>query len=81
MSNITIPNTVTEINYGTFEGCSNLAEINIPQTVISIKPKAFIGTTWLENKQKENPLVILNHILIDATTCFGEVVIPETVYS
>ncbi|MDE7363315.1 MAG: leucine-rich repeat protein, partial [Ruminococcus sp.] len=36
---------------------------------------------WLESKQKENPLVIVNGILIDGKTCSGDVIIPESVTS
>ncbi len=34
---------------------------------------------WLEEQRKKNPLVIVNHILIDGMTCSGDVVIPEGV--
>ena len=55
--------------------------IEIPDPVTSIGTDAFSGTKWLENKQAENPLVIVNGILIDGKTCTGGVVIPDTVTS
>ncbi len=40
---------------------------------------AFDEIPWLEAKRKENPLVIVNGILIDGKACAGNVVIPEGV--
>jgi len=42
---------------------------------------AFNNTPWLENKQKENPIVVVNGILIDGTTCEDDVIIPNSVTS
>ncbi len=39
----------------------------------------FRNTPWLNNKQKENPLVIINNILIDASTASEIVEIPDNV--
>ena len=79
IKSITIPDTVTSIEYSTFLNCSNLEIVNIPETVTSIGAKAFAGTKWLENKQKEKQLVILNNILVDATACEGAVTIPSNI--
>ena len=76
---VTIPNSVTSIGNSAFCGCSSLTSITIPNSVTSIGDCAFSETKWLENKQKENPLVIVNGILIDGRTCSGEVTIPNGV--
>ena len=81
LTEITIPDSITEIGDSAFEECSSLTEITIPDGVISIGQYAFKGTPWLENKQKENPLVIVNNILIDGTTCEGNISIPDEVTS
>ena len=78
---VVIPDTVTSIGEAAFPGCSSLTSIEIPDPVTSIGTDAFSGTKWLENKQAENPLVIVNGILIDGKTCTGGVVIPDTVTS
>ena len=81
LTNIDIPNSVVSIGHGAFFGCENLAEITIPNSVISIEDYAFVKTKWLENRQKENPLVVVNNILIDGTACNGNAVIPDSVTS
>ena len=79
LTNITIPNSVTSIGYYAFECCESLTSITIPNSVTSIGHDAFYGTPWLKARQNENPLVIVNDILIDGSTAFGKVVIPNTV--
>ncbi|NBI88924.1 leucine-rich repeat domain-containing protein, partial [Lachnospiraceae bacterium] len=79
LENITIPNTVTSIGDSAFYNCTSLANVTIPDSVTNIGRNAFSGTKWLEDRRKENPLVIVNHILIDAQTASGEVVIPDGV--
>ena len=81
LKSITIGNSVTTIGYGAFWGCSNLESITIPDSVTSIGDNAFRNTSWLESKREENPLVIVNGILIDGVTCSGDVVIPDSVTS
>ena len=34
---------------------------------------------WLSDKQAESPFVTVNHILIDASTCSGDVTVPNDV--
>lgn len=54
---------VTSIRDWAFSGCTALTEIIIPESVTNIGFNAFGDTPWLENKRKENPLVIVNGIL------------------
>ena len=79
LTEITIPNSVTSIGVRAFRNCGNLTEITIPDSITSIGAEAFDGTPWLTAKQAENPLVIVNHILIDGQTCTGSVLIPSGV--
>ena len=78
---VVIPEGVTSIGALAFDGCSNLTEVTIPKGVTSIGPNAFFGTKWIEDQKKENPLVIVNNIVIDGVTCSGNVTIPEGVTS
>ncbi len=79
LTSITIPDGVTYIGQEAFSGCTSLTSIIIPESVTSIGKCAFKGTPWLSQKQKEAPLVIVNGILIDGSTCSGDVAIPEGV--
>ena len=81
ITSITIPDSVSSIGKFAFDGCSNLINITIPISVTSIGYWAFYYTPWLEARQNENPLVIINNILIDGTTCTGMVTIPDFVTS
>ena len=71
---------VTRINGYAFNECTKLEEIIIPDTVTAIWCD-FEGTPWLKKRQKENPLVIVNNIVVNMDACRGKVVIPEGVTS
>ncbi len=79
LESIIIPDSVTNIGSCAFWFCTSLSSITIPKSVTNIGDRAFMDTPWLENKQKENPLVIVNNILIDGTACSGDVIIPDSV--
>lgn len=73
--------SVTKIGGYAFGDCTSLTAVTIPDSVTSIGGGAFSETLWLTKKQEENPLVIVNGILIDGTTCTDNVVIPDGVTS
>lgn len=79
LSEVELPRSLTSIEYGAFSSCTNLKEILIPDSIEFFGFNAFYQTPWLEQKQKENPLVIVNNILIDGSTCKGYVKVPEGV--
>ena len=79
LTNIIISDSVENIGEYAFENCKSLTNITIPDSVKSIGGSAFSNTPWLTAKQKEDPIVIVNHILIDGSTCTGEITIPDTV--
>lgn len=79
LESIIIPNNVTSIESEAFAMCSKLTSVLISSSETNIESHAFEFTPWLEAKQKENPLVIINNILIDAQSTSGEVVIPNGV--
>lgn len=79
LTDIVIPDTVTAISDRAFYGCEKLENITIPETVTSIGDSVFEDTKWLVNKRLENPLVIVNNILVDGQTYSGELTIPENI--
>ncbi|MBR1752496.1 MAG: leucine-rich repeat domain-containing protein [Ruminococcus sp.] len=62
-----------------FYACTDLKNVKIPKSLSDIGLLSFSGTNWLKNKQAENPLVIVNGILIDGMYCKGNVTIPKSV--
>lgn len=76
---IFIPDSVTSIGGNAFVMCENLKEIEYNGKLERCGDFVFVGTPWLDSKQKENPLVILGDVIVDATKATGEVVIPEGV--
>ena len=46
LTKLTLPNSVTGIAYGNFAGCEALAEIDIPESVVSMGGHAFDRTAW-----------------------------------
>ena len=79
MTGLTIPDSVTSIGSSAFYECVNLAEISIPASVERIGSKAFGKTPWLKAQQEKVPLVVVNGILVDGTTCSGEAVLSDGV--
>ncbi|CDA73129.1 fibronectin type III domain protein [Ruminococcus sp. CAG:579] len=76
IKSVVIPDTVTSIGSEAFGNCENLKKVTLPSSVTSIGTYAFSGTPWLEALKKNNTFVVVNNILLDATSAEGEVTIP-----
>lgn len=76
LTSIVIPEGVQKLQGGTFSGCEALTDVTIPETVTFFGGNDFDGTPWLEAKRAEDPLVVINSIVIDGKECQGEVLIP-----
>ena len=79
LESVIIPKSAEQISWEAFYGCTSLESVTIPENVQEIIGCAFEGTPWLENKRKENPLVIVNNVLIDGRKCVGDIIIPDGV--
>ena len=80
LETVNIPDSVTVIQNNAFRDCPNLLELDIPESVTQIDAYAFENTGWMNAKLEENPLVTVNHILINGRTCTGEAVTSEDVH-
>ncbi len=76
LNSVIIPESITVLERMVFYDCKKLAEISIPDTVISIGANAFGNTLWLNNRQNEDPLVVINRILIDGKKSSGDINVP-----
>ncbi len=72
LESVTIPKSVTEIGNYAFHNC-DLRSVDIPESVTEIGGHAFDSTPWIKEKRKEDPLVVVNGILIDGQACGGNV--------
>ena len=79
LTKVTLPDSLTRLGNNAFAWCTVLTEVEIPDKLIDIGATPFYDTAWLTAKQEENPLVIVNGILIDGETCSGSVTIPDSV--
>lgn len=79
LTSVTLPNSVTNVGKFAFGGCTELTSITIPASVTKIDGGAFGGTPWLEAKKQENPIVVVNNIVIDGHACEGDITIPDGV--
>ncbi len=79
VESVTLPESLKTIGCEAFRDCTKLTDINIPEGVTGIGYKAFDNTAWLKAKQEEDPIVIINSILIDGRAAKGDVVIPDSV--
>ena len=79
MTEIDLPDSLTNLMYGAFSGCTKLETIHYGENLTEIGRAAFDSTAWLEAQKAKDPLVVLNGVLIDAEAAEGDVTIPETV--
>jgi len=80
LTSVTIPDSVKSIGNAAFYGCTNLSSVTLPKLLTDIDGLSFFGTPWLNTKQAENPLVIINDtLLLNGQACSGDVVIPDNI--
>jgi len=80
LTSINIPEGVTSIGSCAFLSCSGLEMISVPETVNFIGYGAFDGTPWKES-QMQGDFLIINQILTDASSCSGDVILPDSIIS
>lgn len=78
LTSVYLPDSLSLIGTLAFSGCTSLETIDIPESA-NIYAHAFDGTPFLENLIKQDPFVVINGTLVDATSVSGEAVIPDSV--
>lgn len=76
---IKIPNGIRRIESEVFRNVTMLEEVEIPFSVEFIGSRAFHSTVWMDRQRRKSPMVMVNHMLLDASRCVGKVVVPEDV--
>lgn len=83
LSYINIPDGVTTIGYGAFYHCDYLRDVDIPESVTYIAPKAFAQSqwlnSWLNGSGKEDFLIVGDGILLAYRGSDTHVTIPDEV--
>ena len=79
LTNITIPNGVTDIGIDAFRECANLTGIIISDSVTNIGSWAFLKCTKLANVTMGNGVQLIGHSAFGYCTSLGEITIPASV--
>ncbi len=77
---IKIPLGIKSIRAEVFRDILMLKQVSIPKTVEYIGARAFHGTAWIENQRKLSPMVVVNHMLLDGSSCIGDITIPKDIW-
>ena len=80
LTSITLPNTVTSIGEGAFEGCTSLVSIEIPNSVTSIGERAFESCTSLVSIEIPNSVTSIGDYAF-AESGLTSITIPNSVTS
>ena len=75
---VVLPDNMTEIPYGMFEGCSRLTSVNIPQQVTHIRAEAFDGCSSLSEITFNEVLVDIGNEAFRGCENLDNIVLPET---
>lgn len=81
LTEVVIPNTITEIKYSTFLGCSNLTSITIPEGVTHIGSNAFYGCSSLTDVTIPEGVTRIANSAFYGCSSLTAVTIPESVDS
>ena len=84
ITSVEIPDTVTGIFSGAFEGCTQLAEVKGGKNVSVLSCSDSAGsilneTPWYAEKVLSGEPIILGNVLIYAGPCTGDYVMPENI--
>ena len=78
---VTIPESVTSIEYSAFSGCSSLTSVTIPESVTSIGRSAFTGCSSLASVTIPSSVISIGDSAFWGCSSLTSVTIPESVTS
>ncbi|MBQ8927849.1 MAG: leucine-rich repeat protein [Oscillospiraceae bacterium] len=70
---------VTSIGSYAFEWTTHLTEVTFPESVQAFGTGVFLYSSYLDVREETDPLIIVNHIVVDGSRCTGDVNIPDDV--
>lgn len=81
LEQITIPVGIKSIGYGAFYHCGNLSQVQLPDTIEKVEPKAFEHTAWVENFKESGSedFLISGGVLVAYAGNAAQVAVPEGV--
>lgn len=83
LTEISLPQGVETISYGAFYHCDDLKDVELPDTVMLVEPKAFEHTGWvdgfLNGDGGQGDYLISGGVLIGYRGAGGDVSVPEGV--
>ena len=79
VTDLTIPNSVTEIKYSAFEGCSSLKSVTIPDSVTTIGNLAFKGCSSLASVTIPNSVTKIQNAVFSDCSSLTSITIPNSV--
>ena len=79
VTDLTIPNSVTEIKYSAFEGCSSLKSVTIPDSVTTIGNLAFKGCSSLKSVTIPNSVTKIQNAVFSDCSSLTSITIPNSV--
>ncbi len=80
LTKMTMPNTIEKICYGAFYHCDALAEVELPDSIMNVEPKAFKHTAWVKEFETNNrgeAFLISGGVLVAYTGSDSSVTLPE----
>lgn len=80
-SDVEIPDSVTQIDYEAFKGCTALRSVEIPDSVTILGSNAFFGCTGLPNITIPDSVIQIDDIAFGGCTGFTSITIPKNVVS
>ena len=78
LSEVDIPESVTEIRAGAFRNCVNLSSVKIPNSVTTLGAKAFEGCSTLSSAQLSTALTTLEAYVFNGCISLEEIEIPNS---